>query len=134
MPIALTPIENRQLKIENSSTLFLSLAEPQQAGADADGVAVVEWGRPLNAELVDKRPARRIGVLQDVTVVPHSDAGVHLLDALLAEQADVAALRSANRRLVFAQHHLSSGPASDLNGNPRLLEEDLRQRHHQADA
>src|SRR5262245_32121578 len=102
-------------------SLFLSLTETQQATADADGVAILQWRRPLDAGVVDERPARRVGVLQDVPAILHHNASMHFLDALFPKKTKVATLGAANRRLVLVQHHLSTGTAAHLDGNPGFL-------------
>ena len=97
-------------------------------------VAVAQRRRLGDRLVVEVGAAGRLGVGQQVAVVLAQDAGVQLLDGVVAEQADVARLGPADGRLVLGQHQLAAGPEAGLDLEPRLLEDHLGQADQQADA
>src|SRR4051794_22178454 len=75
-----------------SGGVFPPLSEAEHTFADADGVAVAQWSRPVDAAAVDVGAAGRARVLDEVLVAAADDAGVQPVHGAVAEQADVAVL------------------------------------------
>src|SRR5581483_5318016 len=108
--------------------------KPQQRPADANGIACAERGRLGDAQIIHKSAAGRIEILDEITAAALDDAGVLALDAVVAEQANVASLGPANDDFGFAEDHFPAGPPAAFHPQPGLLQNHLRQPDEQADA
>src|SRR5947209_20222495 len=98
----------------NDSLPFLSLAEAEQAAAEADQVAVAQRVAALDGPVVDERPGRRAHVFQEIAVARQDDVGVQALNRGVAEQANVARLGAAHGRPLLGQDLLPARPEAGL--------------------